>query len=402
MYTFLLAVIYLAFISLGLPDSLLGSAWPVMYRQLEVPVSYAGIVTFIISCGTVVSSLLSDRLTRRFGAGGITAFSVFLTMAALFGFSISGSFRMLCLLAVPYGLGAGAVDAALNNFVALHYSQRHMHWLHCFWGVGVSIGPYIMGSCLVRGAGWHSGYRWVALLQAALTLLLFMTLPLWRRCGGAAAADSSGKRRPATSLRTILRIPGVREVLIGFFCYCALEISAGVWASSYLVLNRGIDVESAARWAALFYLGITFGRMLSGIIANRMSDRGIVRLGMLLILLGISALLAPGVPRIIPLTGLVVVGLGCAPVYPAIIHETPLNFGAEHSQAVVGIQMAGAYVGATVMPSVFGFIADAAGIGWYPVWLLLILGIMAFALERKNRIIRRQDAVRRARADGLR
>ena len=386
MYSLLLAIIYLAFISLGLPDSLLGSAWPALYPRLGVPVAFAGILTFIISCGTVVSSLLSDRLTRRFGAGLVTAVSVFLTMAALFGFSASGAFWMLCLWAVPYGLGAGAVDAALNNYVALHYSQRQMHWLHCFWGVGVSISPYIMSSCLASGSGWQAGYRWVGFLQAVLTVVLFLSLPLWRsRSEGAAGAESGN--RDWLGVRGALRIPGVREVLIGFFCYCGLECSAGLWASSYLVLNRGIAVEAAARWASLFYLGIMVGRSLFGSIANRFSDRNIIRFGLLLIGLGVLALLVPGVPEPVPLAGLVVIGLGCAPVYPALIHETPLNFGAGVSQAVIGIQMAGAYVGATVTPPLFGLIAEHAGMGWYPVWLLLIFLLMTVMLERKSRII---------------
>ncbi|MGN1366851.1 MAG: MFS transporter [Victivallis vadensis] len=389
MYSLLLAIIYLAFISLGLPDSLLGAAWPVLYRQLDVPIAFAGILTFIISCGTVLSSLMSDRLTRRFGAGWVTAASVFMTMVALFGFSCSSAFWMLCLWAVPYGLGAGAVDAALNNYVALHYSQRHMHWLHCFWGVGVSISPYIMSSCLISGAGWQAGYRWVAILQAALTAILLASLPLWRSRKKSSGAEKEAAEPAAEALgvRGALRIPGVREVLVGFFCYCALESSTGLWASSYLVLNRGIAVEVAARWASLFYLGITFGRFLSGTIANKLTDRSIIRLGLALIFLGILAILFPAAPQIVPLCGLIVIGLGCAPVYPAIIHETPSNFGAENSQAVIGIQMAGAYVGATVMPPLFGIVADSINIGWYPVWLLLILVLMAVMLERKNRIV---------------
>ncbi len=398
MYSLLLAIIYLAFISLGLPDSLLGSAWPVLYRELDVPIAYAGIITFIISCGTVVSSLGSDRLTRRFGAGKVTAFSVLLTMAALFGFSGASAFWMLCLWAIPYGLGAGAVDAALNNFVALHYSQRHMHWLHCFWGVGVSISPYIMSRSLVSGAGWQTGYWWVAMLQAGLTVLLFLSLPLWKSCGGkrqnhgddeipVTDEEIESAPIPVGGVRDALRLPGVKEVLVGFFGYCGLELSAGLWASSYLVLNRSISVEAAARWGALFFLGVTFGRLFSGIIANRLTDRNFVRIGLGLIGLGIAALLLPAVPNLVALGGLVMIGLGCAPIYPAIIHETPANFGKQNSQAVIGIQMAGAYIGATLMPPLFGIVAETIGIAWYPVWLLLILALMTFMLERKNRII---------------
>lgn len=391
MYSLLLAVIYLAFISLGLPDSLLGAAWPALYPQLGVPVSYAGIITFIIACGTVISSLMSDRVTRRFGAGKVTAFSVFLTMAALFGFSFSNHFWMLCILALPYGLGAGSVDAALNNFVALHYTQRHMHWLHCFWGVGVSISPYIMSHALVSGAGWQAGYREVGILQAILTVILCASLPLWNKVIKSKSASEKdtgdAPERRALGLRDALAIPGVKEVLAGFFGYCALESVAGLWASSYLVLYRKVPVEEAARFGALFFLGVTFGRMLSGLVANYLSDRGIVRIGFGLIFTGVILMLIPVEIPFPALAGLVVIGLGCAPVYPAIIHETPSNFGPENSQAIIGMQMAGAYVGTTLMPPVFGFIAGVAGFFWYPFFMLLILGFMVFMLEWKSRII---------------
>lgn len=386
MASLLLAIIYLAFISLGLPDSLLGSGWPAMYGELGVPLSFAGIITFIISAGTVVSSLLSDRTTRRFGAGKVTAFSVLLTAAALFGFSLSGSFWMLCLWAVPYGLGAGGVDAALNNYVALHYSSRHMNWLHCFWGVGVTISPYIMSACLLGGAGWHAGYRRVALIQIVLTAFLFLTLPLWR--GRKPAGDPivpDEERRPA-GVTGVLRIPGVKAILTGFFCYCALETSTGLWASSYLVLHRGIAEATAARWAALFFMGITAGRFLCGLVSVRIGDRNMIRIGLCLIAAGILTILLPLHGIYFSLAGLLLIGLGCAPVYPAIIHETPANFGAENSQAVIGIQMAGAYAGSTLMPPVFGLIAQKIGMVWYPYYLLAFLLLMAFMLERMNHL----------------
>lgn len=391
MASLLLAIIYLAFISLGLPDSLLGSAWPVLYRDLDVPISFAGIITFIISCGTVISSLLSDCTTRRFGAGKVTAFSVLMTAVALFGFAVSGKFWMLCLWAVPYGLGAGGVDAALNNYVALHYASRHMNWLHCFWGVGVTLSPFIMSSCLLSGAGWQAGYRWVSIIQIVLTAFLFLSLPLWAR-----QKKLVQEKRDAAvpvGLRGAFRIPGVREILIGFFCYCALEQSAGLWASTYLVLNRGVAEEIAARWAAFYYLGITVGRFLSGFVSDRVGDRNMIRAGLSLILLGVLAILLPVPAPAIALAGLLLVGLGCAPVYPAIIHETPANFGARNSQAIIGIQMASAYVGTTVVPPVFGIIAQYAGIVWYPCYLLIILALMAVMLERMNRIVDRHGRV---------
>lgn len=306
MFHLLLAIIYLAFISLGLPDGLLGSAWPSMYQEFQVPVSYAGIISMIISGGTIVSSLQSDRLTLHLGPGKVTALSVAMTAAALFGFSFSHSFLPLCLWAVPYGLGAGSVDAALNNYVALHYTSRHMSWLHCMWGVGASAGPYIMGSVLSGGASWNTGYRYIGILQVTLTAILFLSLPLWktRNVSGAASGSSSGAAidkdaaevvdtakaaytRKPLSLGQILRIPGAREVMVAFFCYCALEQTTGLWASSYLALHEGISSETAAFYASLFFIGITAGRAASGFLTLRFSDTQMIRLGQGIILLGI-------------------------------------------------------------------------------------------------------------------
>lgn len=385
MYSFLLVIIYMAFISLGLPDSLLGSAWPVMHQQLNVPISYAGIVSMIISGGTIVSSLMSDRVTRRLGAGLVTAISVLSTAVALFGFSVSRSFILLCFWAIPYGLGAGAVDAALNNYVALHYASRHMSWLHCFWGVGATISPHIMSYCLTGGYGWNSGYRSVSLIQIALTTILFASLPLWQRSNR--AAGSSGNRAAALSLPQALRIPGVKFVLFTFFSYCALETTTGLWASTYLVKFRGVDSEIAARFASLFYMGITFGRFLSGFIADKLGDKRLIRLGITIVLCGIVMVAIPGVSNLISLAGLVIIGLGCAPIYPSIIHSTPFNFGEENSQAIIGIQMASAYVGSTFMPPVFGFIADKISVGLYPKYLMLF-GILMFTMsEMLNRVV---------------
>ena len=375
----LLAVIYLAFISLGLPDSLLGSAWPSISAELGAPVSWAGIISMIISLGTVVSSLQSDRLTRRLGAGRVTAFSVLLTALALLGFSFSRSFAALCLLAIPYGLGAGSVDAALNNYVALHFASRHMSWLHCMWGVGASIGPYIMEYALTGGQGWNAGYRYIAILQFALTAILLLSLPLWkRRAGAEGAAESAGK---PLSLREIARIPGARAVMAAFFCYCALEQTAGLWASSYLALNRGLDAETAAGFGSLFFIGITVGRALGGFLTLRFSDAQMVRIGQGCIFLGIAALLLP-FGEGPALAGLVLVGLGCAPVYPSIIHATPEHFGTERSQAMIGVQMASAYVGTCLMPPLFGLIANHIDIALFPVFLLAVLAAMVFAHER--------------------
>ena len=378
----LLAVIYLAFISLGLPDSLLGSAWPSMQPEFGVPVSYAGIISMIIALGTVMSSLQSDRLTRKLGAGLVTALSVLLTALALLGFSLSRSFWALCLLAIPYGLGAGSVDAALNNYVALNYASRHMSWLHCMWGVGTSVGPYIMEYALTGGQGWNAGYRYIAILQFALTLVIFISLPLWKK--RAVQAQAAGKAVDvgrALSLKEIVAIPGAKAVMGAFFCYCAIEQTMMLWASSYLALARGMGAATAAGYASLFFIGITAGRALSGFMTMRFDDTQMIRMGQALVALGAVMLLLP-LGTGAALAGLVVIGLGCAPIYPCIIHSTPEHFGAENSQALIGVQMASAYVGNCLMPPLFGLIANHISIGLFPIFLLVVLAAMALMHER--------------------
>ena len=379
MIQLLLPIIYLAFISLGLPDSLLGSAWPSMYPLLGVPVSYAGLISMIISFGTIVSSLNSDRLTRALGAGRVTAISVGMTAAALFGFSISTQFWMLCLWAVPYGLGAGSVDAALNNYVALHYESRHMSWLHCMWGIGTMVSPMVMGRVLAGGGPWTAGYRYIALFQIALTAVLFLSLPLWQKRTGEAAED--GTALQALSLGQVFRLPGAKEVMLCFFCYCALETTAGLWASSYLTLTRGVAADTAASFASLFYIGITAGRAACGFLTLKLSDTQIIRLGQGVLAVGVAALLVPG-PQLLALAGLVLVGVGCAPIYPSIIHATPDHFGADRSQAVIGIQMASAYVGNLVMPPLFGLLANNITPALFPFYLLALLVLMVFMHEQ--------------------
>ena len=379
MIQLLLPIIYLSFISLGLPDSLLGSAWPSMYPLLGVPVSYAGILSMIISFGTIVSSLNSDRLTRALGAGRVTAISVGMTAAALFGFSISTQFWMLCLWAVPYGLGAGSVDAALNNYVALHYESRHMSWLHCMWGIGTMVSPMVMGRVLAGGGPWTAGYRYIALFQIALTAVLFLSLPLWQKRTGEAAEDGTAPQ--ALSLGQVFRLPGAKEVMLCFFCYCALETTAGLWASSYLTLTRGVAADTAASFASLFYIGITAGRAACGFLTLKLSDTQMIRLGQGVLAVGVAALLVPG-PQLLALAGLVLVGVGCAPIYPSIIHATPDHFGADRSQAVIGIQMASAYVGNLVMPPLFGLLANNITPALFPFYLLALLVLMVFMHEQ--------------------
>lgn len=376
----LLAIIYLAFISLGLPDALLGAAWPSMYPQFDVPVSYAGIVSMIIALGTVVSSLQSDRLTKKLGTGKVTALSVLMTAMALFGFATSHSFGMLCLWAIPYGLGAGSVDASLNNYVALHYESRHMSWLHCMWGVGASAGPYIMGYALTAGWGWNSGYHIIAVLQIVLTAILLCSLPLWKQRPAEVLQDGKVQNVKALSIREVLQLAGAREILVCFFCYCALEQTTGLWASSYLTLHKGVSADTAATFASMFYLGITVGRALSGFLTMKLNDVQMIRLGEVIIGIGVLVMLLP-FGQSLSLAGLILIGLGCAPVYPCVIHSTPAHFGADKSQAIIGIQMACAYVGTCLMPPVFGLIANHITVALLPVYLLIILVLMVIMHE---------------------
>lgn len=384
MIHFLLAIIYISFISLGLPDGILGAAWPSMYEGLGVPVSFAGIITMIISGGTILSALMSEGLVHKLGTGLVTALSVAMTASALFGFSVSTQFWQLCLWGIPYGLGAGSVDAALNNFVALHYKSRHMSWLHCFWGVGCSVGPYVMSWFLTGGRHWGEGYLTISLIQIVLTAALFISLPLWKKkaAENTSAAEATHER---LGLKRTLSIRGVKEVAIAFLCYCGIEGTAGLWAVSYVVFEKDISADVAAGWGAIFYLGITVGRFLNGFLTERFSDAVLVRTGSIIMCGGIIVMLLP-FGSVAAAAGILLIGLGCAPVYPCLIHATPERFGAENSQAVIGVQMASAYVGSTFMPPLFGLIADNISLGLLPFFLLLVLAAMIVLSERLNRI----------------
>lgn len=378
MYIFLLAIIYLAFISLGLPDSLLGAAWPTMKLTFDVPISYMGIVSMIISGGTICSSLLSERLTKRFGTKEITIFSVFLTAAALFGFSTVTQFWMLCIWAVPYGLGAGAIDAALNNYVALHYNSRHMSWLHCFWGVGTIISPYIMSYALTYSI-WNNGYRMVSFIQIGIVVVLLVTLPVWKINQ---TNEIAFKSKNILGIKGALKIKGVPYQLTGFFAYCAAEATAMLWASSYLVGTRGISEKSAAAFAALFFIGITAGRFIAGFISDKLGDLKMIKLGTVIALSGVLCIAIPITGNFLSLLGFVIIGLGCAPVYPCIIHSTPDNFGAENSQAIIGIQMASAYIGSTFMPPLFGLIANHITLKLLPLFLTFFFVLLMIMAEK--------------------
>lgn len=442
----LLPIIYLAFISLGLPDSAIGSAWPTMAPSLGAGISWVGVVTMIISAGTIVSSLMSVRVVERFGTGRVTVASVALTAAALVGFSQSQAFWQLCLWAVPYGLGAGAVDAALNAYVAVHYESQHMSWLHCMWGVGASGGPMVMAQCLERST-WSTGFLVLGGIQVGIALVLTLSLPLWRdrklprvsgrRAGreaaigaapeaalphaeaahgvgaralsgataaagagevpGAAAASgaggtSDGTRGKLPVRRThaqLLRIPGVKAVLVSFFCYSAFEATCGNWAATFCTLARGIDAQTAASWAALFYMGITAGRAVSGFISLRVNDRNMIRLGQALIAVAFVCVLMPGDTALF--AGLVLMGCGCAPIYPSTIHATPARFGEELALELTGMQMAFAYIGSLAMSPLFGVLAQFVGAWIYPWYLVLFLVGMVVAGERLNGVVRLRE-----------
>lgn len=375
MYSLLLAVIYLAFISLGLPDSLLGSAWPTIRGEFDIPLSYMGIVSMIISGGTIIFGLMSERVTKKFGTKNVTLISVLLTAIALFGFSASTKFYHLCLWSIPYGLSAGAIDAALNNYVALHYKSRHISWLHCFWGVGTIISPYIMSYALTHAA-WSDGYRMVSYLQFGIAAVLLITMPLWKINGVSAQNEES---TAVLGIKGALKIRGVPFLLTGFFSYCAAESTTMLWASSYLEGTQGASKEEAAAFGSLFFIGITAGRFISGFISDKLGDNKMIRLGTGIALLGVLLIALP--IKTTALIGFIVIGFGCGPVYPCIIHSTPANFGAENSQGIIGIQMASAYVGSTFMPPVFGLIANHINLKLMSLFLAFFFVLLLYMIS---------------------
>ena len=386
MFSLLIALIYLAFISLGLPDSLLGSAWPVMRLEFGAELSFAGVISMLIAGCTILSSLMSDAVTRRLGAGLTTAVSVGMTAAALFGFSIAPNPIVMCILAVPYGLGAGAVDAALNNYVALHLAARHMSWLHMCWGIGASISPFIMSANLANANNWRGGYLTVSGIQIVLAVILIATLPVWKKKAEGNAANQV--TAAPIGIRGALKIKGVPYMLTAFFGYCAMEAVCFMWASSYLVEYRSIDSQTAAMFASLAYLGLTGGRFINGFIADKLGDRALIRIGSAVILVGLALIALPLPGDITALAGILITGFGCAPIYPSIIHATPANFGRENSQAIVGIQMASAYTGSTFMPPLFGLFGEHISMGLYPYFMLVFTLLMIVMSERLNRVVK--------------
>ena len=389
MATLLLIIIYLSFISLGLPDSLLGSAWPAMHQDLSVGISTAGIISFIVVCGTIVSSYTSVRVIRRFGTGKVTLVSVAMTAIALLGISFAPHVVFLCLLGIPLGLGAGAVDAALNNFVALHYKAKHMNWLHCFWGLGATAGPMIMALYLASKSGWRQGYLVIALIQILLTVILFASLRLWKPFEH--EQERLGQQTKIMPLRQILRIKGAKSALAVFFFYCSLEGGTGLWSGTYLVSYRGLEADVAASWVSMYYFGITVGRFLSGFLAIKISNANMVRIGLCICALGILLLLLP-LPALFALAGLALLGLGCAPIFPAMIHETPTRFGKEISQSMIGLQMASAYMGSAMVPPLIGAISGVVGFGYLPIYFAALALVMALLSRNLRRIDKRRAA----------
>lgn len=387
MYSLLLILIYIAFISLGLPDSLLGSGWPIMHGAFSVPVSYMGIITMVISGSTIVSSLMSDKITHKLGTHVVTIISVFLTAIALLGFSFSTEFWMLIVFAIPYGLGAGSIDAALNNYVALYYTSKHMSWLHCFWGVGTIISPFVMSYALSTSV-WNNGYRIVAMIQFGIGLLLLFTLPVWKVNTNIVNEEENKKR---VGLIEALKINGVPFLLLGFFAYCAVESTAMGWASTYLVEVRNITERRAAAFASLFFIGITFGRFVGGFLMDKLGDRNMIRLGAVILTVGIIGLLLPVEYEIAAIISFVVIGLGCAPIYPCIIHATPNNFGAENSGAIIGIQMASAYAGSTFMPPLYGLLGRFVGFKIMPIYLIFFVVLMIYMVEKTFYITKSEE-----------
>lgn len=378
MYSLLIAVIYLIFISLGLPDSLLGSGWPAMHAAFSVPSSYAGYVSMAISFMTIISALLSPMMIKRFHTKWIVIVSIFLTVMALIGFSISTSYAMLFVFAVPYGMGAGAIDASVNHYVANNYSGSVMNFLHCFYGVGAVISPNIMAVALSK-ASWNEGYRWTAYIQIFILLICIISLPLWKKN----ERDSNKQEEEVAGIHEALKRPGVVLTLIAFFAYCSGEATCFLWTSSYFAgVKEGLTDHLIASFGSLIFGGLMLGRLISGFVSNRLGDRMLIRIGIFVEVVGILLVMIPVASFIPAAIGFVIIGTGMGPVYPAIQHMAPTNFGERYSAAVIGLQMASAYIGSTFMPMIFGNIQEKIGIGIMPFYLLIFAVLNIWMLER--------------------
>lgn len=375
MASLLLVIIYIAFISLGLPDSVIGSIWPIMHNDLNVPVSYAGLLTLIISISTIGSSLLSDYINSKFKPGHIIFVSVLLTGLSLLSFSFINNFYMLCIFSIPYGFGAGCIDATLNNYVANNYKSKHMNWLHAMWGIGASIGPFIMGLVLTNNFHWHNGFLVLAILQIVFSFVMFISLPLWKK-----NKNEENEKREPIPMKKLLSINGLYALLLVFIAYCALEQSVILWASTYFVENNHIDASTAAFLGSLFVVGITVGRIISGFLSIKFNDKSLIRFGFVLILIS-NILIMLNLKDYLTFGCIVLMGLGCAPIYPCMMHAIPIYYGKNNSQAIIGLQMASAYIGVSVMPFIFGFIASNISVKLLPYYLFVFLVIMVIAHE---------------------
>lgn len=386
--TLILIIVYLSFISLGLPDSLLGSAWPAMYGELGVSISSISWISVITTGGTVLSSLLSGTMIKRFGTAKVTLVSILLTAIALLGFAFSGSFLGLCILAIPLGLGAGSVDAALNNFVALYFKASHMSWLHSFWGLGATMGPLILSFFIARGS-WENGYLAIGILQLILVAFITSSLPKWKQVENKDANDASEAEVVFQSKKSVLKKNSVKLSVLAFFLYSAIETTTGLWSSTYLVEYKSLAPEVAARWTSLFFLGITIGRLISGFLTYTMSNKLLIRLGQLICAFGGVLLLVP-FSDLFSMAGLLFIGLGCAPIYPSMIHDTPNRFGRGASQSVMGLQVAFAYIGSSIMPLIFSGLVSFSTIGLFPVYILLSVVVMTLCSEKMNTAVKHE------------
>lgn len=395
MITFFLIIIYLAFISLGLPDSLIGSAWPVMQYDLDAPFELAGILYMVVAAATIVSSLLSSKVISRFGTGKVTLISVMLTAFALLGISFAPSIVWIVVCAIPLGLGAGAVDAGLNSYVAAHYKAHHMSWLHCFWGVGATLGPIVMSQSMAVDSNWRNGYFTIAIIQFVLVIILFLTLPLWDKVSKRAkkTIQDDPNTVEESELENIrnehlkpLKIKGVKYALATFLFYCGVEATVGLWGSSYLVNEKALSATSAAQWISIYYAGITIGRFITGFITFKVSNKVLIRSGQVIALLGAVLLLLP-LPAVVSGLGLLIIGLGLAPIFPCMLHEAPIRFGKHHAQTIMGYQMAIAYTGSTCLPPLLGFLATRISIGVFPVYIVACAFAMLLCTERLNKML---------------
>ncbi|VEU82257.1 MFS transporter [Acholeplasma hippikon] len=383
MASILLVIIYIAFISLGLPDSLLGSAWPVIYKDLNIPISSMGMLTMLISFGTITSSLFASKLNHKFGSGLVTSISVFLTAIAMFGFSISNSLLMLSLFAFPYGFGAGAIDSTLNNYVSLHYKKKHMNFLHAFWGIGTLVGPFAMSYAISNKLGWQKGYEVVAMIQLVISLIVFGSLFMWKK-----QREEQQNEQEHLNIFQVLKIKHIKYLMFAFLLYTGFEATMFNWVSTYLVKDKGISEDLGALLASIFFIGMTVGRIISGILSNKVKSKHIIRIGFLLIITGMIVILFSFIYYQVAVLGIIIAGLGAAPIFPSIIHRTPSLFDRKKSQAIISIEMFFAYSGVVLMPAIFGLIANYVTIQSLPLYILIIIIISFILLETLNKKVK--------------